>query len=287
MRITHASLQPPETLTRRGFEVVVRRLADDLAYGTDSSLYVGSGLEYAQSRPYVAGDPVKQMDWRVTARTGKLHVKEYDALKRVSVYIIVDTSASMGFASDELSKHDLAVWLAAALALVAQRRLSPVTVVSGGEREHRSQPSLVPSDLWRALDPVRHLHPGEGTRIGERLDEIRASQARSSLIIVLSDMHDPEAIPAVKRAVQKHDCVVIQLQDPAERGALRGGFIRALEAETGHSFVATGRTRWFNVDEGCSPELALCEVDHLLLRTDEPFLTKLRHFLSSRGVRRR
>ena len=132
------------------------------------------------------------------------------------------------------------------------------------------------------------MRPGEGTRIGERLDEIRGSQARSSLIIVISDMHDPEAIPAVGRAVQKHDCIVIQLQDPAERGALRGGFLRALEAETGHSFVATGRSRWFrNVEAGCAPELATCEVDHILLRTDEPFLTKLRHFLASRGIRNR
>ena len=48
----------------------LRRLADDLAFGTDLSLFVGSGLEYAQSRPYAPGDPIKMMDWRLTARVG-------------------------------------------------------------------------------------------------------------------------------------------------------------------------------------------------------------------------
>ena len=62
-------LGPPEELSHGDFEMVVRRLADDLAFGTDASLFTGSGIEYAQSRPYEPGDPIKQIDWRMTART--------------------------------------------------------------------------------------------------------------------------------------------------------------------------------------------------------------------------
>ena len=133
----HPDLCPPDELAHGDFEMVVRRLADDLAFGTDASLFTGSGLEYAQSRPYEAGDPIKQMDWRLTARMGKPYVKEYEALKRTDVLLLLDTSASMAVGSTRLRKHDLGVWLAAAIGLIAQRRLSPTAVIGGGERTNK------------------------------------------------------------------------------------------------------------------------------------------------------
>ena len=115
MQQAEQKLGPPDELVHADFEMVVRRLADDLAFGVDTSLFVGSGLEYAQSRPYVAGDPIKMMDWRITARLGKPYVKEYETLKRTCLYLVVDTSASMCVCSTATTKHDIAVWIAAAV----------------------------------------------------------------------------------------------------------------------------------------------------------------------------
>ena len=70
MKPLTGSLESCDGLDGRQFAIAVRRLADSLQYGTDASPFVGSGIEYAQSRPYEAGDPVKQSDWRVTARMG-------------------------------------------------------------------------------------------------------------------------------------------------------------------------------------------------------------------------
>src|SRR6478736_4599315 len=65
----------------RQFEVTVKHLANSLNFGQEESVFHGAGLEFAQSRPYVPGDPVKFIDWKVSARVGKLFIKEYQEPK--------------------------------------------------------------------------------------------------------------------------------------------------------------------------------------------------------------
>ena len=276
-------LRPPNELARGDFEMVVRRLADDLAFGMDLSRFIGSGLEYAQSRPYSPGDPIKMMDWKITARLGKPFVKEYDTPKRTNVFIVVDTSASMGISSAMITKHDLAVWIASAIGLIAQRRMSPVGVIGGGERETRLNPSLNRGDLWQALDPLRASNLSEGTRLSDRLADLDLRAKRSSVFIVISDLHDPDAIPAIRHASQKHDCVAIHLMDPAERGRLRAGFFRGQEAESGRLFVAHSNSAWGREGE-VAADFARCGTSYLRLQTDQPFIAPLRHFLSFRPM---
>ena len=276
-------LRPPDELARGDFEMVVRRLADDLAFGMDLSRFIGSGLEYAQSRPYSPGDPIKMMDWKITARLGKPFVKEYDTPKRTNVFIVVDTSASMGISSAMITKHDLAIWIASAIGLIAQRRMSPVGVIGGGERETRLNPSLNRGDLWQALDPLRASNLSEGTRLSDRLADLDLRAKRSSVFIVISDLHDPDAIPAIRHASQKHDCVAIHLMDPAERGRLRAGFFRGQEAESGRLFVAHSNSAWGREGE-VAADFARCGTSYLRLQTDQPFIAPLRHFLSFRPM---
>ncbi|MCH2144290.1 MAG: DUF58 domain-containing protein [Phycisphaerales bacterium] len=281
-------LGPPEELARGDFEMVVRRLADDLAFGTDTSLFTGSGLEYAQSRPYEPGDPIKQIDWRMTARTSRTYVKEYEALKRTAVHLLLDTSASMAVSSTRLSKHQVAVWMASAIGVLAQRRLSPCSVIGAGERTTRFEPSLLRSDLWQAIEPLRHAAPREGTNLSDRLKELVVRARRSSLIVILSDLHDPGSIPAIRRAVQKHDVIVLQLRDPAERGRLRAGFFRGREAESGRDFIGHGRVVWRSrqpdrAEEDTGRLLARAGASWLRIDTDRSIVPPLRHFLAQRS----
>lgn len=282
MNLTPTIPHAPDELARGDFEMVVRRLADDLAFGADNSLFLGSGLEYASSRPYQPGDSVRSLNWRLTARTGKPFVKEFEALKRTSVYIVVDTSASMAVASTPIRKHDIAVWVAAAVGLASQRRLSPVAFVGGGDRATRLVPSLLASDLWQAIEPLRVGQLVESTRVGERLRQLNSRLDRASIIVVVSDLHDAGAIAAVRESAHRHDCVVLHTIDPAEVEPLRAGFFRGAESETGRTFLGASRTRWRNEHE-LARELARAGADYLALRTDRPFVPPLRHFLSSRA----
>ena len=285
---SHPDLGPPGELAHGDFEMIVRRLADDLAFGTDTSAFVGSGLEYAQSRPYQPGDSIRQMDWRLTARTGRPFVKEYEALKRTNVYLMIDTSASMSVTSVRLSKHDLAIWIGAAVGLIAQRRLSPVAIVGAGERQTRFEPSLLQSDLWQSLEPLRLGALHEHTCLGLELRSLEVKARRASVIVILSDLHDPEAMEAIRHMTLRHDVLVMHLRDPAECGGLRAGFFRGREAETGHQFLAHGRSIWKSQDpdvdvRGIQQIVARSGASYLSLHTDRAFIPLLRHFLSFRA----
>lgn len=286
MTEAHASiLQRPEDFAHANFTFVVRRLADDLAFGSDNSRLLGSGLEYASSRPYQPGDSIRAINWRLTARTGKAFVKEYEALKRTCVFIVVDTSASASVASTALSKIDLATWIAAALGLVAQRRLSPVSIL-GGTRQRggsRRSASLSQHDLWRDLEPLRRKDFSESAHLARRIRDIARHAERASVIVAISDWHDADAVPAMRHAAQRHDCIALHTIDPAERDPLRVGFFRGREAETGHAFLGRSGAHWPSAQEVQS-QLVRSGVDYLAIHTDRPFIPPLRHFLSSRAA---
>jgi uncharacterized protein (DUF58 family) len=272
-----------DTLDHRQFLLAIKRLADNLSYGTDRSPFLGAGIEYVQSRPYQWGDPVRSIDWRVTARTHRVHVKEYEAPKRMPCYLLVDTSASMTISSQPRSKYALAVHIAGGLAFACLARVSPVGVVGAGGRDFRIEPSLSGAQIMQWLHYLRHFRYDEATHLGRRIAELTPTLTSRSLLIVLSDLHDPEALPTLKPLAQQHDCVVLHLQDPAERGLRGAGFLRAREAETGRAFVTRGRRRWLDPD-AVAGELRRAGIDYLRIETNTEFVPQLRNFFKSRNL---
>jgi uncharacterized protein (DUF58 family) len=276
-------LNTADHLNTRQFVLAVKKLADALGYGTDRSPFLGSGIEYAQSRQYQPGDPVRSIDWRVTARTGKVFVKEYEAPKQLPCFLLIDTSASMTISSVKRSKYATAVHIAGGLAFACLDRVSPVGVLGVGGRDVRVEPSLSKAKIMQWMHEFRHFRFDEPTTLSRRVSELAPTLPNRCLVVVLSDLHEGGAVSSLKLMAQRHDVVVLQLRDPAESGVGPVGFFRAGEAETGKVFVTRGHNPWVE-PEPVAKELKRAGVDHLLIRTDRPFIADLRQFLSGRNL---
>jgi uncharacterized protein (DUF58 family) len=181
------------------------------------------------------------------------------------------------------SKYAVAVHLAGGLAFACLDRVSPVGVLGVGSKEFRIEPSLSSTRILEWLHQLRHFRYDEPTTLSRRIADLAPTLTSRSIILVLSDLHEEGAAPALKLLAQNHDVAVFQLQDPAERGLSGGGFLRAREAETGRQFVTRARKVHLSNDilEG---ELRRAGIDHLLLPTDEPFIAKVRQFCRARGL---
>jgi uncharacterized protein (DUF58 family) len=272
-----------QPLAARKFVVAVRRLADDLTYGLDGSRFLGSGIDYVQSRIYQYGDPVKSIDWRVTARSTKVHVKEYEAQRRIAAWFLVDTSASMVVSSLARSKYELALQVAGGLALACLDRTSPVGVLGCGSRDVRIEPSLAKDRVLQWLLRLRRHAFDESTQIVRRLDQLRPTLGSRSIVIVCSDLHEEGAVHALALLAQRHEVAVVQFQDPAELFLRGTGFVRAQEAESSRAFVTSGRGPMLD-QARIEQELRRGGVDHMLVRTDQPFVHRLRQFFRARGL---
>ncbi|MBS0266398.1 MAG: DUF58 domain-containing protein [Planctomycetes bacterium] len=267
----------------RRFHIAVRRLADGFLYGVDRSPYLGSGLEYMQSRPYQYGDSVRLIDWRVTARTGRIHVKEYEAPKRMPCYLLLDTSASMALGSTKLTKYSLAIQVGGGLALACLDRAMPVGVLGVGEGDVRIEPSLARDRVLEWVHRLRKFRYDERTWLGRRISELGRRLSSRALVIVLSDLHDETALPALRLLGQEHDVVTIQFRDPAERGLAGAGVLLAREAETGRTFVTRGARVRLD-QESIDRDLKRARIDHFVVDTDQPFAHRLRNFFRARDV---
>ncbi len=271
-----------DPLDARQFEVAVKHLANSLNFGQEESVFHGAGLEYVQSRLYVPGDPVKSIDWKISARTGKLFIKEFQESKQLPLYLLLDTSASMCVTSQPVSKYGWAVQIATGIALAAQANMTPVGLLGCGARELHIRPTLSRNVVMEWSHQLRHHDFLEATSLAHRAREVAPSLKRRTMVIVLSDLHDPEAFPALQVLAQEHDCIVLHLQDPAELPVKGIGLFRGVEAESGRAFVGHGRRAGVDA-EGWKNELTRFGIDYLHLPTEQPILGKLRHFLKRRG----
>jgi uncharacterized protein (DUF58 family) len=110
----------PEVLSRiRKIELLTRRRVQETFSGAYHSIFKGRGVEFDAVRPYQYGDNVRDIDWLVSARMGEPYIKSYHEERELTVFIVVDASASLFFGTQKYQKNELAAEIGAILALSA------------------------------------------------------------------------------------------------------------------------------------------------------------------------
>ena len=212
----------PEAASRLGaLHLVARTVVEGFISGLHRSVHHGSSVEFAQHRQYTAGDDPRHLDWKVWAKTDRLYVRQYDEETNTRLYLLLDNSASMGFQSAGISKLRYGCCLAAALAWLASRQKDPTGLAVYDRTIQRFLAArLGPMHLRRLLTELDSLQPAGVTGTVDSLRWVADRIRRRSLVIVLSDLLDDPA--EVIRALaglrhKKHEILVFQLLDPAER----------------------------------------------------------------------
>jgi uncharacterized protein (DUF58 family) len=215
------SLLDPSVLPRnRRLDLVARAVVDGFLGGLHRSPTFGSTTDFAEHRNYIPGDDPRRVDWRLWARTDRLHVKEYEADTNTAVAVLLDVSASMGFAGPgRVSKLDYARFLAASILWLARKQRDRVAVATFDSAIREFIPPSgkhLPLAL-HALERARAAGPGELTAPLRTLAE---QFRRRGIVVVISDLYaEPSAaIDAVLQLRNRgNELLLLHVLDPAER----------------------------------------------------------------------
>lgn len=211
----------PEVAARLSrMDIKARLVVEGFVAGLHKSPFRGFSVEFAEHRQYMPGDPLRHVDWKVFAKSDKYYVKEYEEETNLRAYLLLDTSASMGYGSGSVTKFVYAAQLTAALAYLMLKQKDSVGMVLFDDQLRRYlAPRAAPRHLHRILKELDGAKTGSGTDVGASLKKLTERIRRRGLVILLSDlMDDPEKVLTALRYFRhkKHEVVVFHILDPKE-----------------------------------------------------------------------
>lgn len=302
---------PKDLLAKvRHIEIRTSRLVTDLFAGQYHSVFKGQGIEFDEVREYNDGDDVRQIDWNVTARTGRLHVKKYIEERELTVMILLDVSGSQFFGTRGRLKSQLAAEITALLGLSAIRNHDKVGLIAFSDQvELFLPPRKGRRHVLRVIREALYCEPrGRGTDIAAALEFFRHVTKRRTICFCLSDFWDarlwtPQG--GVSAAFQRqlavtnlrHDLVAVNLHDPAEKAFPDVGLTGLRDAESGERLeIDTAdrnqRENLAKLFETRQQHLRDCfrasGMDHVFIQTDESYADAFVRFFRKRrkSVRR-
>src|SRR3989304_1000926 len=215
-------LDPSIISKLNSFELRARLVVEGFMVGLHKSPYHGFSVEFTQHRPYIQGDGLKNIDWKIYGKTEKFFIKQYEEETNLKSYILLHTSNSMNFASgNNFKKLDYASTLVAALSYLMIKQQDAVGLALYSERIIKYfPPKMSKAYMHEILKNLAVVKPSEKTRTAECLNLIAEKIKRRGLVIIVSDFFDDvnSILKALKHfRYQKHEVIVFQILDPAER----------------------------------------------------------------------
>jgi len=200
--------------------------------GAYRSRFRGRGVDFVESRSYLPGDDIRNMDWRVTARTGKPHTKIFQEERERPVLVVVDASPSLYFGTRTRLKSVAAGQLAAAIAWAAVRRGDRIGAFLFAPDRHRElRPAGGRRGAMRVIQGLvdwlnpESVHQGQEP-LSVSLERVRHTVRPGSLVLIISDFFnlDEQSHRHLSRLRQHNDVIGCQIMDPAEQDLPAGRF---------------------------------------------------------------
>ena len=266
--------------------------------GVHRSPIRGSSLEFAEYRKYVPGDDTRRLDWRAYARNDRYYIKEFEADTNLRMCLVLDTSGSMDFANNGISKLNYARRLAGSLAYIAARQGDAVGLYCAGMEFHKEiPPKRSAVHLSAVLDELGEVEAAGETGLANSLHEMAERVPQRALIIVLSDLFvDPEVLRNCFQHLRfrKHDVVVFHLLERSELEFQFDRPMRFVDMEGGEpvladpTIIATQYQHALNTYlESMNEVIRDTEIDYHRIRIDENYGDVLARFLLGRTPKQR
>ncbi|MFQ5649711.1 MAG: DUF58 domain-containing protein [bacterium] len=211
----------PEIVSKlSSMDLRARLVVEGFITGLHKSPYHGFSVEFAEHRQYMPGDEIKHVDWKVYGKTDRFYVKQFEEETNLKSYLLLDASASMGYASSTLSKLQYASYLAGALAYLMIRQRDAVGLVTFDEKIRRYlPPHSVTTYLHEILLELDKTEHSSKTDLASALHQMADRIQRRGLIILFSDLLDEpqQVMSGLKHfRYKKNEVIVFQILDPLE-----------------------------------------------------------------------
>ncbi len=198
-------------------------------------MFKGRGIEFDEVRPYQPGDEVRSIDWNVTARTGEPFVKRFIEERDLTVYLLVDVSASENYGSSEQTKREAAAELTGLLAHSAAANHDRVGLILFSDQVECHLPPAkgkvhVSQIVYQTLT---HEPVSRGTDLSEPLDLLMHIAKRRAVAFLISDFQTSGFVDTLQAAARAHDLIAVSVIDPHEVELPKAGLVRIKDAETG------------------------------------------------------
>ena len=282
----------------RQIEIRTKNIVNDFFGGDYHSNFKGRGMTFSEVREYVPGDDVRSIDWNVTARTGKPHLKIFEEERELSVLILIDVSSSGVFGSKKNLKIDLGVEIAAMLSFSAIKNNDKVGLALFSDKiEKYIPPKKGKKHVLRLItDIVNHdfENSNKRTSIKTAIDFANKISKRKSVIFLISDFIDDNFWNELKFLNFKNDVIGLQIYDSYERNFPNLGIINIHDSETGENtwIDTTNKKIRDNFQKNSIEKLnsfsKKCKnigFDLIQISTDDDYIKFLMQFFRSRANR--
>lgn len=226
---------PQEILQKvRLIEIKTRHVVNDIFGGEYHSAFKGKGMEFAEVREYVPGDDIRDIDWNVTARTGKPFIKKFDEERELTVMLMIDVSASGFYGTGDTLKSDLMVELSSVLSFSAIKNNDKVGLILFSDKiEKFIPPQKGKSHVMRIIrELIFYKAEDQQTDLSQAIEFVQKVIKRKSVIFVLSDYQDAHFYKPLCHLNNKHDVISIKFDDSSEKEIPNLGMIKLHDSET-------------------------------------------------------